>query len=175
MYRYVLGVTGFDWAANSSAGMNHIRPLYIAVGWVLISLLVEIHPVSAEFKDLYLDDTTFHEQCGKAKACFVAFTTTSCGACKMLAPKWTELGKHFEDLSTIVLARVDCDDRTSKIGKKYVNGFPTIVFSPPNSLTEEQYPGNWAQSTFIAFVDGKLAELKLLIPTPPVLVAVLEW
>ncbi len=71
--------------------------------------------VSSNFKEVALD---------KTKDVFVEFYAPWCGHCKALAPKWDDLGKHFEDNDKVVIAKMD--STANEVEEVSVEGFPTL-------------------------------------------------
>ena len=53
-----------------------------------------------------------------------------CGHCKNLAPAYEEVGKAFESVDNVLIAKVDADSERDLGGRFGVKGFPTLKFFP---------------------------------------------
>ena len=56
-----------------------------------------------------------------------------CGHCKNLAPAYEEVGKAFENVDNVLVAKVDADSQRDLGGRFGVKGFPTLKFFPKGS------------------------------------------
>ena len=56
-----------------------------------------------------------------------------CGHCKKLAPAYEEVGKAFENVDNVLIAKVDADGQRDLGGRFGVKGFPSLKFFPKGS------------------------------------------
>ncbi len=86
--------------------------------------------VSSNFKDVALH---------KNKDVFVEFNAPWCRHCKALAPKWDELGEHFKDSDSVVIAKMD--STANEIEEVTVEGFPTLKLFKKDTNEIVNYDG----------------------------------
>lgn len=60
-------------------------------------------------------------------------SVVGCGHCKNLAPAYEEVGKAFENVDNVLIAKVDADSERDLGGRFGVKGFPTLKFFPKGS------------------------------------------
>ena len=60
-------------------------------------------------------------------------SAAGCGHCKKLAPAYEEVGKAFENVDNVLIAKVDADSERDLGGRFGVKGFPTLKFFPKGS------------------------------------------
>ena len=63
----------------------------------------------------------------------IRFNVVGCGHCKNLAPAYEEVGKAFENVDNVLIAKVDADSERDLGGRFGVKGFPTLKFFPKGS------------------------------------------
>jgi len=99
--------------------------------------------VAKSFNDIVLDTT---------RDVLVEFYAPWCGHCKQLAPIYEELGKSFQDISSVVIAKMDAT--TNEVDPKYgVKGYPTIkMFPADNKNAPIEYIGDRTQEDLFSFV-----------------------
>lgn len=69
--------------------------------------------------------------------CFKHFL--GCGHCKHLAPVYEEVGKAFDNVADVIIAKVDADAE-KELGSRFgIQGFPTLKFFPKGSKDPEEY------------------------------------
>lgn len=75
-----------------------------------------------------------------------------CGHCKQLAPIYDEVGKAFEGVNSVVIAKIDAT--SNDVNPKYgIKGFPTIKFFPANNkLSPIDFDGDRTKEDFVDFV-----------------------
>merc|ERR1712141_909786 len=72
-----------------------------------------------------------------------------CGHCKKLAPIWDELGEHFKDDDSVVIAKIDMT--ANELATVSVRGFPTLkLFKADNTVVD--YSGGRTLEDFIKFL-----------------------
>jgi len=85
----------------------------------------------------------------EGKDVFVEFYAPWCGHCKKLAPIWDELGEHFKDDDTVVIAKIDMT--ANELATVSVRGFPTLkLFKADNTVVD--YSGGRTLEDFIKFL-----------------------
>merc|ERR1712212_624848 len=85
----------------------------------------------------------------EGKDVFVEFYAPWCGHCKKLAPIWDELGEHFKDDETVVIAKIDMT--ANELATVSVRGFPTLkLFKADNTVVD--YSGGRTLEDFIKFL-----------------------
>ena len=63
----------------------------------------------------------------------IILNIVGCGHCKNLAPAYEEVGKAFENVDNVLIAKVDADSERDLGGRFGVKGFPTLKFFPKGS------------------------------------------
>jgi len=85
----------------------------------------------------------------EGKDVFVEFYAPWCGHCKKLAPIWDELGEHFKDDDSVVIAKIDMT--ANELATVSVRGFPTLkLFKADNTVVD--YSGGRTLEDFIKFL-----------------------
>merc|ERR1712181_60710 len=85
----------------------------------------------------------------EGKDVFVEFYAPWCGHCKKLAPIWDELGEHFKEDDSVVIAKIDMT--ANELATVSVRGFPTLkLFKADNTVVD--YSGGRTLEDFIKFL-----------------------
>lgn len=74
-----------------------------------------------------------------------------CGHCKQLAPFYDEVGKHFADSKTVVIAKMDAT--INELSHTSISSFPTIKFYKKDN-TVVDYNGERTTDEFIKFIES---------------------
>jgi len=105
--------------------------------------------VGKTFDEIVLDPT---------KDVLVEFYAPWCGHCKNLAPKYDELGKEFEHIESVVIAKVDSTENDTPAD---IKGFPTLLFYPANDKENPiTYQGERSKQALSDFVRENAFTLK---------------
>lgn len=103
--------------------------------------------VGSNFASVALDPT---------KDVLVEFYAPWCGHCKKLAPIWDELGEHYKDDDTVVIAKLDAT--ANEIAEVKVRGFPTIKLFKKGDNQVVDYAGGRTLEDFIKFLTPQAEE-----------------
>merc|ERR1712038_2206009 len=103
----------------------------------------------------------FENVVGKDKDVFVEFYAPWCGHCKRLAPEYDNVGKAFEDVESVVIAKVDATENDTP---EDIKGFPTLIFYPKGTSKGVKYSGDRKQEAIIEWIkenaSGDMAAVK---------------
>lgn len=102
-----------------------------------------------------LDNSNFDQYVNGDKDAFVEFYAPWCGHCKKLAPAYEEVGKAFENVDNVLIAKVDADGERELGGRFGVKGFPTLKFFPKGSTEPIDYNGGRSAEDIIKFINEK--------------------
>ncbi|KAL5467532.1 hypothetical protein EMCRGX_G031776 [Ephydatia muelleri] len=120
---------------------------------VVLALCAFAVPISCGV--IQLDNSNFDQFVNGDKAAFVEFYAPWCGHCKHLAPAYEEVGKAFDNVADVIIAKVDADAE-KELGSRFgVQGFPTLKFFPKGSKDPEDYNGGRAAEDIIQFINSK--------------------
>ena len=70
--------------------------------------------------------------------CTCTCISSGCGHCKRLAPAYEEVGKAFDNVDSVLIAKVDADSERDLGSRFGVRGFPTLKFFPKGSTEPEE-------------------------------------
>ena len=99
--------------------------------------------VSTNFDEVALD---------KSKDVLVEFYAPWCGHCKQLVPIYEQLGEHFKDSATVVIAKMDATANELELTK--INSFPTIQLFKKETNEVVQYNGELNLEGLTQFVES---------------------
>lgn len=111
-------------------------------GYRLLILLAALHLAQADV--VSLDSSNFDDVVlGGDKGAFIKFFAPWCGHCKAMAPAWEQLGEHFDDSETVVIAEVDCTaENAKKLCETHgIRGFPSLKFTGASGQLEDYSGG----------------------------------
>jgi len=107
--------------------------------------------VGKNFHDIVFDNS---------KDVLLEFYAPWCGHCQKLAPIFEELGKSFEDSTTVVIAKIDATANTYP-DSIAVKGFPTIMlFSANNKESPVSYEGDRTLEDLKSFINKHTVDKK---------------
>jgi len=97
--------------------------------------------------------TTFNQIVSDPKKdVLIEFYAPWCGHCKSLEPKYAKLGKKFETVDSVVIAKMDAT--ANDYPPEYeVSGYPTIYFKPAGENAKPlKYEGERETSDFVSYL-----------------------
>ena len=104
---------------------------------------------------IQLDNSNFDQYVNGDKSAFVEFYAPWCGHCKHLAPVYEEVGKAFDNVADVIIAKVDADAE-KELGSRFgIQGFPTLKFFPKGSKDPEDYNGGRTAEDIMQFINSK--------------------
>jgi len=93
---------------------------------------------------------TFEAHVGtKEKDAFVDFYAEWCPPCKRMAPTFIELAKTFQNVSGLMIAKIEADKNDTF---QKIPSYPTLLFFKKGSREGIKYEGDRSLSSFIEFV-----------------------
>jgi len=100
--------------------------------------------VHKTFDSIVLDET---------KDVLIEFYAPWCGHCKSLVPVYTELGEHYKDHPTVVIAKMDATANDNTVVQ--VQGYPTIFLFPAGAKDSPiTYEGERDLAGFVDFIES---------------------
>lgn len=84
--------------------------------------------------------------------CNLTAITYRCGHCKQLAPFYDELGKHYADSNTVVIAKMDAT--INELSHTSISSFPTIKLYKKGDNAVVDYNGERTTDEFIKFIES---------------------
>lgn len=88
----------------------------------------------------------------KDKDVFVEFYAPWCGHCKQLVPIYEQLGEHFKDSATVVVAKMDAT--ANELEHTKITSFPTIKLYKKGDNTVVDYNGDRTLEGFTKFLES---------------------
>jgi len=93
------------------------------------------------------------------KDVFVKYYAPWCGHCKALAPHWEDLGKHFEGMPNVVIAKFDSTE--NEADGVEVQSYPTLIFYPKDNKSGDiKYDGERELEPLKKWVEENAQSLK---------------
>ncbi|GMH42557.1 hypothetical protein BSKO_10476 [Bryopsis sp. KO-2023] len=89
---------------------------------------------------------------GSGKNVMIEFYAPWCGHCKKLEPIYEEVGEHFKDDPTVIIAKMDNTANDIPDSRFQVKGFPTLKFFTAQGEVKD-YPGKRTKEALIEFID----------------------
>merc|ERR1712039_928686 len=120
-----------------------------AAGTLTAHLKSEPVPETNDEPVFVLVGSEFENVVGKDKDVFVEFYAPWCGHCKRLAPEYENVGKAFEDVESVVIAKVDATENDTP---EDIKGFPTLIFYKKGSMEGIKYDGDRTQDAIIEWI-----------------------
>lgn len=78
-----------------------------------------------------------------------------CGHCKLLKPKWEELGEHVKELDDLVIAKMDFT--TNEVAEVLIRGYPTLRWYPKDNKKGVEYSDGRDMEDFKNFFEKNSA------------------
>ena len=107
---------------------------------------------------------------GSAKVSFVNFYADWCKFSRMLAPIFEETSKalesEFPGVTTLVMARVDCDAQSELCASLNINKYPTLKLWRYGSLAKKEFRGQRSVEAFAKFLREQLEDPLEILKTP---------